>query len=248
MSADGMPTTKKALVASFFDRVWCQKNLDYHHEILGPDFRLTALWQNTSLGGSGQADREVSLGLISRWIQGFPDLRISIEEQVGDGDYVASRHRFWGTHANDFMGYAATGISVVISGNTVMKFSRDKIVGAWSCWDAASFLTQIGALPRGAGCAPPHCANTSGAVVGVPRPSRSVRGDWVRWRLGSTRSRARYETGCWAWFCQRPGSAAMKGTWRSPRYRWDEGDTMQDRLERETSLIRVRDDRRIAAS
>ena len=147
MSTEGMPTTKKALVASFFDRVWCQKDLDYHHEILSADFRLTALWQNTSLGGSGQADREVSLGVISRWIQGFPDLRVSIEEQVGDGDYVASRHRFWGTHANDFMGYTATGIPVAISGNTVMRVSGGKIVGAWSCWDAASFLTQIGALP-----------------------------------------------------------------------------------------------------
>lgn len=147
MPADATPTTNKALVASFFDRVWTRKELDYHHQVLAEDFRLTALWQNTSLGGAGQADREVSLEVIRRWTHGFPDLRISIEEQVGDGDFVANRHRFWGTHANDFMGYAATGIPVVISGNTVMKVTGGKIVAAWSCWDAASFLTQIGALP-----------------------------------------------------------------------------------------------------
>lgn len=45
------------------------------------------------------------------------------------------------------MGYAATGIPVVISGNTIMEVSDGKIVAAWSCWDAASFLTQIDALP-----------------------------------------------------------------------------------------------------
>lgn len=141
-------TAKKALVADFFDRVWCQKDLDYHHELLAPEFRLTALWQNTSLGGNGQADRDESLGVITRWIRGFPDLRVSIEEQVSDGDYVASRHRFWGTHANEFMGYEATDIPVVISGCTIMKIPGDHIVAAWSCWDAASFLAQIGALPE----------------------------------------------------------------------------------------------------
>jgi predicted ester cyclase len=140
-------TRQKALAASFFDRVWNQKDLDYHHEILSPDFRLVALWQNTSMGRSGEADREVSLDTISRWIQGFPDLRISIEEQLSDGQFVASRHRFWGTHSNDFMGYQATGIPVTISGNTIMKISGDKVVGAWSCWDAASWLTQIGVFP-----------------------------------------------------------------------------------------------------
>jgi hypothetical protein len=36
-------STKKALVAGFFDRVWGRKDLDYHHQILSPDFRLTAL-------------------------------------------------------------------------------------------------------------------------------------------------------------------------------------------------------------
>ncbi len=136
----------KAMVRSFFERVWCQKDLGYHHEILPPEFRLVALWQNTSLGRSGEADRDVSLGVIRRWIHGFPDLRISIEEQVGEGDYVASRHRYWGTHANDFMGYAATGVPVLISGNTIMKVAGDKITCSWTCWDGASFLSQIGAL------------------------------------------------------------------------------------------------------
>lgn len=141
-------TANKALVASFWERVWCAKDLDYHHEILAPDFQLTALWQNTSLGGSGQADRDVSLAVISRWIHGFPDLRISIEEQIGDGDYVASRHLFWGTHTGDFMGFKATGTPVHISGNTIMKVTGGRIAAAWSCWDAASFLTQIDVLPR----------------------------------------------------------------------------------------------------
>jgi predicted ester cyclase len=138
---------EKALVRSFFDRVWCQKDLAYHHEILAPDFSLVALWTNTSLGRSGEADREVSLGVISRWIKGFPDLRISIEEQVGDGGYVASRHRYWGTHANEFMGLPATGVPVLISGNTIMKVTGDKITISWTCWDGASFLRQIGVVP-----------------------------------------------------------------------------------------------------
>src|SRR5262249_40073769 len=77
----------------FFDRVWCRKDLDYHHQILSPDFRLTALWQNTSLGGAGQADREVSLAVISRWIHGFPDLRISIEEGASTARMSAATRR-----------------------------------------------------------------------------------------------------------------------------------------------------------
>ncbi|WP_277914779.1 ester cyclase [Streptomyces sp. Root431] len=56
---------------------------------------VVALRPGASAGGAGHAD-------------GFPDLRIDVEDMFGAGDKVAVRVRFRGTHRGAFQGVAAT--------------------------------------------------------------------------------------------------------------------------------------------
>jgi steroid delta-isomerase-like uncharacterized protein len=139
---------KKALVASFFDRVWCQHDLDYIDEIYRDDFQLNALWQNTSLGGSGQATGPQSAkDIIGRWIEGFPDIRVTVEEQVAEGEFVACRHWSIGTHTEDFMGMNATNKPGKMSGMTITQVTDGKVAAAWTCWDVSRMMQAIGVAP-----------------------------------------------------------------------------------------------------
>jgi len=153
---------KKAIVRNFFEEVWNKGNLGHIDEVYKEDFRLNALWQNTSLGGSGTAEgRETAKEVIGRWLDGFPDMHVTVDEQVNEGDFVATQHSATGTHTKDFMGIPATNKGGTITGITITRVPDDQIAEAWTCWDAAGMMMQLGVIPL-----PPG----ADAEPGVPRP------------------------------------------------------------------------------
>jgi steroid delta-isomerase-like uncharacterized protein len=137
----------KDLVGSFFDEVWNNGNFGYMDEVYTEDFQLNALWQNTSLGGSGTAAKEEARATIRRWLTGFPDMAVTVEEQIGDGDFVAARHIAAGTHTADFMGLPITGKFGAVSGITINRLRAGRIAEVWTCWDAVGMMQQLGILP-----------------------------------------------------------------------------------------------------
>lgn len=139
---------KKAIVRNFFEEVWNKQNVGYIDELYTDDFRLNALWENTSLGGSGTAAKEEAKGVISRWLDGFPDMTVSVEEQLAEGDFVVSRHLAVGTQAKEFMGIPNTGLRGEVSGITITRVPDHQVAEAWTCWDAAGMLMQLGVIPR----------------------------------------------------------------------------------------------------
>jgi steroid delta-isomerase-like uncharacterized protein len=140
----------KQLVRDFFEEVWNKKNFDYLEEIYSPDFVLHALWQNTSAGGAIEATGiEPAKKVIAGWQQGFPDISVTVDDQIADGDKVASRHTSRGTHTNAFMGMPPTGKSATITGMTITRIVDGKIVEAWTSWDALGMFEQLGLAPGG---------------------------------------------------------------------------------------------------
>jgi predicted ester cyclase len=77
----------------------------------------------------------------------FPDLRVTIEDQVAEGDKVATRWRVRGTHQGEMMGVSATGKQVAFTGTQTDYISGGKIVESWSNWDTLGMLGQMGAGP-----------------------------------------------------------------------------------------------------
>ena len=146
----------KEIIRNFFEEVWNKANFGYLDEIYTDDFQLNALWQNTSLGGSGTAAKEEARGTIQRWLHGFPDMHVTVDEQVGEGDYVASRHVAVGTQARDFMGIPNTGKRGAVSGITINRIEGDKVAEVWTCWDAAGMMMQLGIIPAPPAQGPPE--------------------------------------------------------------------------------------------
>jgi predicted ester cyclase len=81
-------------------------------------------------------------------LKGFPDLRVNVEDIIAQGERVAHRFTFTGTHRGEFLDIAPTGNQISASGMQINLFSSGKCIEVWSVHDSYRFLTQIGAVPH----------------------------------------------------------------------------------------------------
>ena len=78
---------------------------------------------------------------------GFRDWNISIDDQIAEGDRVASRWMASATHTGSVMGLTPTGKTVRVTGVNVTRFAEGKIAESWSNFDMLTLLQQLGAIP-----------------------------------------------------------------------------------------------------
>jgi steroid delta-isomerase-like uncharacterized protein len=88
---------------------------------------------------------------VTAYLAAFPDGRITIDEQLAEGDVVASRWTGRGTHQGELMGIPATGKQVTVSGITISRIENGKVIEEWTNWDTLGMLQQLGAVPEMAG-------------------------------------------------------------------------------------------------
>jgi|HubBroStandDraft_6_1064221.scaffolds.fasta_scaffold477267_2 predicted ester cyclase len=81
-------------------------------------------------------------------LKGFPDLQVKIDDIIAEGEKVAHRFTFSGTHRGEFLDIAPTGNQISASGMQINLFAGGKCVEVWSVHDSYRFLTQIGAVPH----------------------------------------------------------------------------------------------------
>jgi steroid delta-isomerase-like uncharacterized protein len=77
----------------------------------------------------------------------FPDVQMSVEDQVAEGNMVVTRWIASGTHQGDLMGIAPTGNRVTVAGTSVERIVDGKIEETWDNYDALGMMQQIGAIP-----------------------------------------------------------------------------------------------------
>jgi steroid delta-isomerase-like uncharacterized protein len=78
----------------------------------------------------------------------FPDLDIVIDDMMAEDDKVMIRVTMRGTHRDTFIGMAATGRSMEVSGVRVFRVADGKIIGRWAMTDMWSMVRQLGASPN----------------------------------------------------------------------------------------------------
>jgi steroid delta-isomerase-like uncharacterized protein len=91
---------------------------------------------------------------ISTYRSAFPDARITVEEQLAEGELVATRWTGRGTHEQELMGIEPTGKEVTVSGLTISHLAEGKIIEEWQNWDTFGMLQQLGAVPEQLGAVP----------------------------------------------------------------------------------------------
>ena len=76
----------------------------------------------------------------------FPDVQMSVEDQVAEGDIVVTRWIASGTHQGDLMGIAPTGNRVTVAGTSIERVVDGRIEETWDNYDALGMMQQIWAI------------------------------------------------------------------------------------------------------
>ena len=75
------------------------------------------------------------------------DIQVTIEAMIAEGDSVACRATFSGTHKGELMGVAPTGNLIDVSAIVFFRIEGDKVAEFWGVFDQVGILQQIGADP-----------------------------------------------------------------------------------------------------
>lgn len=89
---------------------------------------------------------EAAKEFIAGYRTAFPDARSTVEEQVAEGDRVATRWRARGTHRGPLGDVPATGREFVMEGITIERVEGDRIAEIWVARDELGLMRQLGAL------------------------------------------------------------------------------------------------------
>jgi predicted ester cyclase len=89
-------------------------------------------------------DSEAWTRFLSGFVEGFPDLRLTVEDAVGEGDLVAQRVHFEGTHTGEFQGLPPTNRKVTFSGLELNRFVDGRVAEHWFQLDSLTLLQQLG--------------------------------------------------------------------------------------------------------
>jgi steroid delta-isomerase-like uncharacterized protein len=99
------------------------------------------------VGPQGDRGPSAYAATLTSLRQGFPDVRFSVEDLVAEGDRVAVRWTWLGTHAGTFNGIPASARSVRNEGIAIYQLEAGKITRSWLQVDRLGVLQQIGFLP-----------------------------------------------------------------------------------------------------
>jgi steroid delta-isomerase-like uncharacterized protein len=85
--------------------------------------------------------------LIDTYRTAFPDLRVTVEDQIAERDRVVTRWIARGTHQGPLLGIDPTGKAATVTGITIDRIENGKIAESWNNWDTLGLLQQVGVVP-----------------------------------------------------------------------------------------------------
>jgi steroid delta-isomerase-like uncharacterized protein len=129
----------KAVYRRFIQEVFNEGRLDMLEQLLSPSY----IYQDAPPGTPPNADgiRQV----VTNARTAFPDLNVTIEDMVGEGDKVCARLTTRGTHKGVFFDIPPTGKTISMKGMTMIHFVDGRMVASWVLNDVVGLMNQLGA-------------------------------------------------------------------------------------------------------
>jgi serine phosphatase RsbU (regulator of sigma subunit) len=126
----------KAIFRRYIEEVWNRTNLELVDEI------FDRYISHQPDGPTLERGPEDVKHFVSEFRAAFPDFRISIDDQIAEGDKVMVHATIRGTHHREFRGMAPTGKHIEERGFSVFRFSEEgKVVESWD-----SYYSQLGLM------------------------------------------------------------------------------------------------------
>jgi steroid delta-isomerase-like uncharacterized protein len=115
----------KRVVRRLYDELFSKWNLAVIDELIAPDFIGHELPPGMPRGPEGI--RQFYAGIRA----GLPDLKLTVEDMIAEGDRVVVRWRGRATHQGEFLGIPRTDKPVSITGIAIYRVSKGKVVERW---------------------------------------------------------------------------------------------------------------------
>lgn len=135
-----MKTDNKSIVRQFIEQIINTGNVENIAGVISPDY--VEVFNNLSYPVGIEGAIEHVKGVRKT----YPDLKLTIDLQIAEGDWVATCYTMTGTHQGEWMGIAPTGKKIEVTGVNIDKVVDGKIVehgGAANLFDS---LLNIGAI------------------------------------------------------------------------------------------------------
>lgn len=137
-----MSAANKALARRIVEEAFTAGRLEVVDELVARDY----VGHDPSLPEDARGPEGVK-ELIAGYRAAFPDIRVTVEDQIAEGDRVVTRWAATGTHQGELMGMPATGKQGTVTGITIDRIADGKIVESWDNWDTLGLMQQLGAVP-----------------------------------------------------------------------------------------------------
>jgi len=123
----------KALARRIVEEMWNTKNLNVVDEVYSPEF-----------GGGHEATKQ----FVTAHLAIFPDLHITIQDQIAENDLVATRYVMRATQQCEFANIQPAGKQFTVTGIEMHRFADGKLVELWNVVDALGMLQQLGVISK----------------------------------------------------------------------------------------------------
>jgi steroid delta-isomerase-like uncharacterized protein len=130
----------KAMTRRFYEEMLNGKNLDRIEELFATNY------QAHPPGAPEPLTREAFKQFNHLFLIGFPDLHITVEDEIAEGDKAVLRMTVRGTHQGAFMGIPPTGKHVRWTGMSITRVEDGKIAEQWGEQDFLGLLQQLGVV------------------------------------------------------------------------------------------------------
>ena len=134
----------KALARRELEEIFAAKgNIDAAEEIYAQNYISHQPAGDDDIRGP-EAIKQFAAGMR----EAFPDLQITIEDQIAQGDKVLTRFRTRGTHKGELWGIPATGKEVEITNMSMCRIEGGKMTEEWPAPDRLGMMQQFGVIER----------------------------------------------------------------------------------------------------
>jgi len=132
----------KQLVREFTDATNA-KDWDALARVVSDDF----VRHSAATEGPPVTSRDQFIALQESFLKSFPDQKVTMDQLVAEGDYVAARAHYSGTLLGPLGAMPATGKSVNAPLLAMFRIASGRIAELWVEWDNLNMLSQLGLFP-----------------------------------------------------------------------------------------------------
>lgn len=130
--------TPKEILRRALEDIFNLGKLDVAGELIHPDY----INHDASPGQSGGPDGVKHVARLYR--SAFPDLHLSVERMIAEGDWVTVHVREQGTHRGVFQGIAPTGHHVIWTWIGIYRIAGGRLIERWGRIDTQELYEQLG--------------------------------------------------------------------------------------------------------